>query len=522
MIPFTAVRSWWPAAALPLLLGVGACAQPAPPPSPGAAGPPAELARFYDQQPAFGPCDGYATTPADAELFAAGATFECARLEVPLDYADPDGDTAQVAMLRVPARGESVGSLLLNSGGPGGTGMNFAATTAAALAQSPITERFDLVGFDPRGVGATTPAVECFTDEQYVAGEVGTEFILTAGDHTDADTRRLAEQCAAQSGGGQVLASVGSRDTVRDMDVLRSALGEEQLNFLGQSYGTRIGALYAAAYPQHVRAMVLDGAVDPDLAFADRRLSQYAGFQRSFDQMAADCATRADCPLGPDPARATATFHTIVRPLLDQPVPAGDGRQLTYNDAVGAVIAGLYGPDGWPVITQGLAEIQAGRGDLLLAALQLFSGREADGSGSNFTAANLAITCMDEERLTPEQAVVSRHDVYAAAPFADPGTDPAGARDACESWPVEPDPTYPYPDRVDGVAPTLTISITGDPSTPYDAGLSLAEALDGSVLTVEGEQHTILSAGANTCVNDIAADYLITGTTPPADARCTL
>ncbi|MGH3942974.1 MAG: alpha/beta fold hydrolase, partial [Pseudonocardiaceae bacterium] len=220
-----------------------------------------ELARFYDQELIFGPCAGYATTGADEQLFASDPRFECARLEVPLDYDDPGGATAQVAMLRVPARGESIGSLLLNSGGPGGTGMNFAAGVAGNLAQSPVTERFDLIGFDPRGVGATFPAIDCFPDEQVRAGDAQSEFLISAGTLSEEGARQLVETCAQRSGGEQALAAIATRDTVRDMDVLRATLGEKQLNFFGQSYGTRVGAFYAAEYPRRVRAMVLDDAV---------------------------------------------------------------------------------------------------------------------------------------------------------------------------------------------------------------------------------------------------------------------
>lgn len=521
MRPVTLARSVATAVALPLLLVLVACAQPSPPP-PSSAPAPAELGRFYDQELAFGPCAGYATTGADEQLFASDPRFECARLEVPLDYADPGGATARVAMLRVPARGESMGSLLLNSGGPGGTGMNFAAVVAGTLAQSPITERFDLIGFDPRGVGATTPAIDCFTDEQVRAGDAQSEFLISAGTLSAEGARQLVETCAQRSGGERALASVATRDSVRDMDVLRGALGEEQLNFFGQSYGTRVGAFYAAQYPQRVRAMVLDGAVDPRLGLVDRRLSQYAGFQRSFEQMAADCATRPDCPLGPDPARATQVFQDIARPLLDRPLPTESGPAFTYNDAVGTIISGLYISKAWPSITKGIAELQQGRADTLVRLGQLLSGPDDGGRLSNFSEAAYAIVCMDEERLTVEQARDFRGRVYGVVPFVDPGRGLEGARDSCETWPAQPKPTYPFPDRVEGLPPTLIVSITGDPTTPYDAGIRLAEALGGSLLTVEGEQHTVVAAGTNACVADFTADYLVDLQTPPADARCAL
>lgn len=500
------------AATLPLLVVLTACAQPAAPPQ----APPDELARFHDQDLVFGPCADYATTALDEQVFAIDPRFECARLEVPLDHAEPDGGTAQIALLRVPARGEKIGSLLLNSGGPGGAGMVFAAGVSRTLATSPITERFDLVGFDPRGVGASIPTLDCYTPEELAGGAVQNEFIVSAGAWTGADTAALVEQCAQRSGGAAALASSGTRDVVRDMDVLREVLGDPQLSFLGQSYGTRMGSLYAQEFPQNVRALVLDGAIDPDLATADRRLSQFAGFQRSFDVFAADCATRPDCPLGTDPAGATRAFQEIVRPLVAAPVPGPDGRQLTFDEAVGGVLSALYSQENWPRLTAALAEVRSGRGDDLLRIGDEFAGE------GNYGEATYAIGCMDEERLTPDQAVDLRARIYAATPILDAGLGTAGARDGCESWPAPPQLTYPFPDDVDGLPPTLTISITGDPSTPYDAGVRLADALGGSVLTVEGEQHTILSLGTSACVNDVAAAYLVDLVVPPADARCAL
>jgi pimeloyl-ACP methyl ester carboxylesterase len=516
----TVVRSSLTVVAL-LLIALGACARPAAPPPDAAQPPAAELAQFYGQDLGFGPCAGYATTGADEKLFASDPRFECARLEVPLDYDNPAGETARVAVLRVPARGASMGSLLLNSGGPGGTGMNFAAIVAGTLAQGPVTERFDLIGFDPRGVGATTPAVDCYSDEQLRAGKAPQyEFLVSAGTLSEEGAWQLVQTCAQRSGGERALAAIATRDTVRDMDVLRAALGEEQLNFFGQSYGTRVGAFYAAEYPQRVRAMVLDGAIDPRLGLVDRRLSQWAGFQRSFDQMATDCATRPDCPLGPDPARATQVFQDIVRPLLDPPVDGGPG--LTYNAAVGAVISGLYYSEAWPTIIQGLAELRDGRPDALVRLLETFSGPDDGGRLSNFAEAAYGIVCMDEDRLTVEQARDVRGQIYEVAPFADPGRGVEGARDSCEAWPAPPKPTYPFPDRVEGLPPTLTVSITGDPTTPYDAGIRLAEALGGSLLTVEGERHTVVAAGKNACVADLVGDYLVDLQTPPANARCAL
>ncbi|MFD3747318.1 alpha/beta hydrolase [Nocardia sp. NPDC058633] len=506
------------AAALVLLPAFVACSAT---PSPGPPQPSPELQRFYDQQLSFGPCEGYATTAADATAFASSPGFQCARMEVPLDYDEPGQRTARIALLKAPARGEPIGSLLLNPGGPGGPGMSMAAVAAKSWADSPITERFDLIGFDPRGVGASTPAVDCFTDAEVDNGESMTTVTVGDGRRTEDDNRRLLARCAEGSGGPDVLVNIGTRDAVRDMDILRATLGEEKLSYLGQSYGTRLGAVYAETFPQNVRAMVLDGAIDPDVGTTERRISQFTSFQRSFDQMAADCATRPDCPLGTDPAKATENFQNLVRPLIDQPIVTADGRELDFNAAYGAVTAGLYDSRAWPALYKGIAEIRAGQADTLLAVGAAFAGRDPDGHYSNFNEALFAINCMDEQRHTPEQERDLKGRIQQAAPYTDAGRGTDGARDPCEFWPAEPTLSYPYATDIEGLPDTLTISITGDPTTPYDGGISLAEALGGTMLTVEGEQHTIALAGTSPCVNDIVADYLINLKTTP-DARCTL
>ncbi|MFG1922951.1 alpha/beta hydrolase [Cryptosporangium sp. NPDC048952] len=476
------------------------------------------LQRFYDQKLTFSACDGYATTPADTKLFASSTTYQCARLEVPLDYDDPDGDTAQIAMLRVPARGKSLGPLVLNSGGPGGTGMNFAAITATNLAKSPVTERFDLIGFDPRGIGATKPAAKCFTPEDLANENGAIDFLVTDTKGTAADTQRLADHCTELSGGEKVVGSFASRDVARDMDVLRAALGQDKLNFLGQSYGTRIGALYAREFPQNVRAMVIDGAVDPQLGFADRRVGSFAAFQKAFDGMAADCASKPNCGLGQDPNRALEVYQSAMQPLVTKPLAATDGRKLTFNAATGFVISALYDPVAWPFVTKAVGDIAQGDPASMLAVIDRLA--TASAAGGNFPDASFAINCMDNERLTPEQAVDLRKRLWEAAPFLDPGHGPEGARDACEAWPVESKPTTPFPERVEGLPPTLTVSITNDTTTPHSGGISLAKTLGGSLLTVDGWGHTIAPGGKNACVNAYVADYLVNLTTPPADARC--
>ncbi|WP_040772014.1 alpha/beta hydrolase, partial [Rhodococcus rhodnii] len=464
-------------------------------------------------------CADYATTPTESELYTAASAARCARLTVPLDYSAPDGETASIAVMRIGARGESRGPLITNPGGPGGSGLMSTILSYGGLADSRITENFDMVGFDPRGVGASTPAIECFTDAERdripALGSQGTTTPFT-GD----DARALADRCAERSGGPEVLAHVGTRDAARDMDMLRAALGQEQTNYLGQSYGTRLGAVYAEQFPTRVRAMILDGAVDSAAGTFERRVGAYAGFQEAFDSMAAFCATEGDCPLGDDPSRATEVFSDLVQPLRDNPIPAL-GAELTFDSAVGGVIAGLYSPTAWPRIIAGVDEVRAGRGDELLQLSYDFSLRDPSGAWTNQNEANYAINCMDEERLTPSESGDLRAATFRDAPFMDPGVDVTrDVHDGCESWPVQPTLGYPYAQDIEGLPETLVVAFTADPTTPYEGGRTFAENLGASLLTVRGSGHTVVMAGTNPCVDEMAADYLIDLTTPPPGATC--
>ncbi|MEA5452565.1 alpha/beta hydrolase [Leptolyngbya sp. CCNP1308] len=502
-------------------LALSACGQPisGQPPQPGEI--PAGLERFYNQELTFGPCADYATTDADAKTFA-NDTYECARLEVPLDYENPYGRTAQIALLRVPARGEPgsrIGSILTNPGGPGLPGMAHAITVADAAADSPVTERFDLIGFDPRGVGASTPTLDCFTDAELEPGVTNTG--LWGQNYTKEQTRQLYEQCAERSGGADVLAHVGTRDVVRDVDVLRAVLGDEKLTFVGHSYGTRLGAIYAETFPQNVRALVLDGPVDPTTGTAERRLVQFESFQESFENFAAFCAQSPDCPLGTDPAQATLVFQQLVQPLFDKPIITADGRKLSDLEAVTGVMFALNIEEIWPTLIQAIAELEAGKGDTLMALRDVSSGRNPDGSYSNFGAALTAIDCLDEERYTPEQQTAMMRSIYDAAPFMDTGR-PVTARNLCEHWPVQPTLGYPYAQKIDGLPQTLIVAATRDSATPYSGGISLAETLGASLLTVEGKQHGVVFAAGNACIDDIVADYLIDLELPEEGATCTL
>lgn len=500
--------------------GAGVGAGPATPSTPAD-----PLEGFRAQQLVFEECTGYAVTALDEEYFPQAPDAECARLEVPLDYADPAGGTASVAVVRIPARGESMGALVFNPGGPGAPGLLATMGVSVMLADSPLTERFDLVGFDPRGTGATRPAVDCWSADGTTAGDaVFAGLGSAAPELSETDTRALMERCADGTGGPEALAAVGTRTSAHDMDVLRAALGKERLTFLGQSYGTRLGTAYAEQYPGHVRAMILDGAFDPTLGQQDRLLTTYAGFQASFDALAAECASGPDCPLGEDPEGATASLQALLQPLAEEPVPAL-GEELTHELAVAGVIGGLYAPQTWPRVVEGLREVERGSGDTLLALARGSEGVEVGGDPSEDGTAEalLAINCVDEEPLSADEVAGFREATATVAPFMDPGRDVTdGARDRCADWPVTGQLGVPHAQDVEGLPPTLVVSITGDPATPHSGGVALARALGSTLLTVEGEGHTVVSSGASPCVDAVAAAYLIDLRVPEAGARCSL
>ncbi|MBF6068083.1 MULTISPECIES: alpha/beta hydrolase [Nocardia] len=474
---------------------------------------PAGLERFYEQAVPWGPCAGF--TDDQVRL---PPNAQCARIEVPVDYADPAGPTAQIALSRIPASGAKIGSLLLNPGGPGVSGLD----TVAIANQTPLSERFDRVGFDPRGVGASTPAITCLTPpeadaERAERPEDNTPAGIAAA---EADNRDYAAKCAQRSG-AELLEHVGTREVVQDMDVIRAVLGDPKLTYLGYSYGTKLGSLYAEKFPDRVRALVLDGAVDSSQDPVQESLRQAAGFQRAFDAYAADCARTPDCPLGTDPAQAVARFRELVDPLWDRPAATTDPRGLSYNDAITGVTQTLYTDDLWQVLTLGLQELRDGRGDTLLQLADLYDGRRDDGTYRNTQDAFNAIRCVDDPRVT-DPAVAARQDTEyrKAAPFLDDGRGTGAAPlELCAAWPV-PNSGEPHSISVQGLPTTVVVSTTEDPATPYQAGVDLAAQLGAALVTFRGNRHTAALVAGNECLDSAVIAYLVDLTIPPAGLTC--
>jgi pimeloyl-ACP methyl ester carboxylesterase len=445
---------------------------------------------------------------------------ECGMLSVPVDYNKTDGDVAQIAMIRFKATGQKIGSLIVNPGGPGESGVEAAASLIPTLPQS-VRDRFDLVGFDPRGVANSTPAVWCNSDadNDRLRADPQVDYSPAGVEHIEKETKEFVQRCVDKMG-KEFLENLGTANVAKDLDSMRAALGDEKLTYLGYSYGTRIGSAYAEAFPDKVRAMILDGAVDPNADPIEAYIRQAAAFQQAFNDYAADCAQSPDCPLGTDPAKAVEVYRSLVAPLVDKPAKTKDPRGLSYSDAIVGTILPLYSPSLWRHLTQALSELKDGKGDTMLTLADLYMGRDAQGHYNNSTDVRVAVNCVDQPAVSDRAKTVEEdRRSREVAPFLSYGKFTGHAPlETCAFWPVPPTST-PHEIKVNGLPPILVVSTTNDPATPYQAGVDLAKQLGGTLLTFDGTQHTVVFQG-NACVDEIAARYLVDVTVPPPNTRC--
>jgi len=459
------------------------------------------LRRYYEQKLSWSGC---------------GQGFECARLAVPLDYDKPGGEQIKLSVIRLPARGDRIGSLVVNPGGPGGSGVEYA-RSAEFIVSPEVRNRFDIVGFDPRGVGGSSP-VRC------LPGRRLDEHIALDPSPDDEDevralersSRAFAEACAANA--GKLLPHVGTADAARDMDVLRAALGDKGLTYLGKSYGTYLGAMYAELFPDKVRALVLDGAIDPSLPPLKGNEGQARGFEVALEAFLRDCFEDASCPFDSrDLDGAREEFADLMRRIDARPLRnRQDGRQVTEGWAFLGVATPLYDRNSWPSLRQAIAEAKAGDGTTLISFADILVGRGADGTYSNQTEANTAINCVDHAYPTSVAAYRRAAETTQAPRF---GAYIAWGSLPCAFWPAKSDDADRRIDA-DGAPPIVVIGTLRDPATPYEWAEALSTQLkSGRLITYDGDGHTAYKTGSS-CVDRLVDRYLI-NQTPPADgARC--
>ncbi len=487
--------------------GASAPASTSAPATAARAVPAAELKSYYAQQLKWRPCG----VP----------DFECATMTAPLDYAKPKGESIKLAVARKKATGpgKRIGSLLVNPGGPGGSAIGYLQGYAGIGYPAPVRARYDMVAVDPRGVERSEP-VECLTGKEM---DAYTQVDQTPDDAAEtarlaASLKNFATGCEKRS--GTILPHVSTVEAARDMDILRAALGDEKLTYVGASYGTFLGATYAELFPSRTGRLVLDGAMDPSLPARQMNRDQTAGFETAFQSFAADCVKQADCPLGTESAADASTRLKAFFAELDaRPVPTGESRKLGESLATTGVIAAMYDQAAWPQLREALASAMAGDGERLLALADTYYEREGDGSYTNLMYANAAVNCLDLPPAfsTPEAVRSALPEFEKASPVFGRGF--AWAALNCTYWPT---PATGAPHRIEakGTPPILVVGTTRDPATPYKWAQGLAEQLSsGRLLTYEGDGHTAYGRGSD-CVDTAINTYLLEGTTPPADKRC--
>ncbi len=449
--------------------------------------------------------------------------FQCSTMKAPLDYANPgSGQDVDIAVSRRPATGpgKRLGSLVVNPGGPGGSGIGYLQAYAGIGYPAPVRARYDMVSFDPRGVDRSSP-VECLTGP---AMDKYTQVDQTPDDAAErallvAAFKEFAAGCQARS--QRVLPHVSTVDAARDVDLLRAVLGDEKLTYVGASYGTFLGATYADLFPDRVGRLVLDGAMDPSRPAVDLNRDQTAGFETAFTAFAKDCAQQAGCPLGTGaPDAVAARLKEFFRTLDAQPVPTGDEtRPLGEALATTGVIAALYDESAWPQLREALTAAMDGDGASLLSLADSYYERSPDGKYANLMSANAAVNCLDQPpAFTGPDAVKSALPSFEkASPVF--GTGLAWASLNCTYWPVKATGTAKTL-AAKGAAPILVVGTTRDPATPYKWAQALAGQLQsGSLLTYDGDGHTAYGRGSD-CIDTSINRYLLEGKVPPKSKKC--
>jgi pimeloyl-ACP methyl ester carboxylesterase len=446
-----------------------------------------------------------------------GGGFQCATLSVPVDPSTP-APTLNLAVIRVPAQDADrrIGSLVINPGGPGVPAVQFLRSVASTLPDD-VRERFDLVAFDPRGVGESDP-IECADSLDPVFDEEFEPATESARTELVDEVTSLARQCAARN--GDLLAHVSTADATRDLEQLRVALGEQKLSFLGYSYGTFLGASYAQAYPDHVRAFVLDGPVDPSMSARAVTLGQARGFEQSLDDFLAHCSDDRSCAFHSD-GHAARAYDTLRARAARAPLATADadGRRLNQTRFDAAVLQQLYlGRAAWPGLADALAAADRGDASTLLAGADAFVGRTEDGGDDHVLESFWAVTCLDGPVVAGAAAAADlEQEAIEVAPRM--GAFIVNNSLPCSVWPVPP--VAPVGRlTAPGAPPILVIGTTRDPATPLGQARSLARALErGRLLVAAGEQHTSFNNG-NGCVDAIVTRYLVSRDLPRAGTRC--
>jgi pimeloyl-ACP methyl ester carboxylesterase len=459
------------------------------------------FAGFYGQKPAWTGC---------------GGGYECTKVTVPVDWAQPAGATIQLALIRVRATGTRIGSLFVNPGGPGVSGVDWLRQAAQAYGTA-LRSAFDLVSWDPRGIGASDP-IECLPNSALDGFNALDSTPDTPAEQTALVTanRDFATGCTQLT--GPILGHVDTLSTVKDMDVMRAAVGDRTLSYFGASYGTFLGAWYAQTFPWRVGRLVLDGAVDPSVDAKGYAEGQTVGFARGLQAYVENCLTQQGCPLRGTPEQAKSQLGELIQGADAQPLRTGQPRELTQSLMVTGIIQGMYSESLWPALNQSLTKAFQGDGSGLLELADQYNERAANGHYAQTEQATGPIFCLDH----PENRSVAQIAQDAAnleQRYPPLGSAIGWSALGCVQWPIKPVMT---PQRLTaaGAAPILVVGTTGDPATPYEWAQSLAAQLSsGRLLTRVGFGHTAYFEG-NGCIDSAVESYLVSGALPAKNTVC--
>lgn len=451
-----------------------------------------------------------------------GNGLQCTTAQAPLDWSDPSRESIDLALVRQPATTrDRIGSLLVNPGGPGASGVDFILNSVDYATSERLQSRFDVVGFDPRGVNRSTP-VDCYDDPAELD-----RFLYDLSPHPRGSDEWVddltgyaadfAADCLEHT--GELLGFVDTNSAARDLDLLRAVLGDEKLNYLGYSYGTLLGASYAELYPQKTGRLVFDGAVDPSTSLFEVSAAQAQGFESALHAYLEQCIGSEGCPFSGSVASAISTIQALLESLDASPIRNEDGRQLGASTMFPAIIFPLYSQSSWPTLTEVFATVMRGEASFAFTVADSYNDRNPDGTyRSNKTEAFVAINCLDYGSNPDLESM--RQQAAELADLAPVFGPLMGYGDtSCAHWPFPP-----TRERVEihaeGSADILVIGTTNDPATPYQWAQNLASQLEnGHLVTHEGEGHTAYNK-SNECVLNTVDDYFIEGTVPDADPRC--
>ncbi|MGA0077971.1 MAG: alpha/beta fold hydrolase [Candidatus Nanopelagicales bacterium] len=472
--------------------------------TPTASAPITDLSDFYQQIVTWAPCEDL-------------SGVLCTSIAVPLNYQEPSGITIQIHLAKLPAEKNKIRSLLFNPGGPGASGISYLAYSQEVFSKN-LLENFDVVAFDPRGVGISNP-IDCLTDEEldYFLAFDGTPDT----DQEVADFLELTKQMAAgcEENENNLVAHIGTRNAARDMDVIRAILNEDKLDFLGVSYGSFLGATYADMFPENVGQFVLDGGVDPQIDSKTLSFEQALGLENALERFLTDCFTNRDCPFQGNIETARSEILKFLSQLDQNPIPTEDSnRDLTQAMATYSIAAFLYSKNYWPFLRDAFNAAFDGDGSLFLYVNDLFNERNSDGTfASNISEAIYAINCFDKPATDDAKAVRELAAEWKQqAPIF--GDYLAWSNLACGYWPAAE--TDDFILKAAGTNPILVVGTLNDPATPYKWSVALVEQLENAILlTLDGDGHTAYMTGSD-CIDQVVDDFFVSKKIPEKDLTC--